>query len=118
MNDIVDLESFRKKRKEQEVSNFDTILDNYENEEEMFHEFATYETLDFVDYAREIDINIEDNPEAIRDIIIIVEAMKGFLARMRGKKHHMHQFADSITDDLDVKLALEIFLSYYDEDED
>ena len=116
MNEIVDLSTFRRKREEQEVSNFDRILADYEDENHMFTDLAALAMADIVDVARELDIHIENNPSAIKDVLLCIEAIKGFLYRAKGETYPMNVFADAITgEELDVDEALEGFLSYDEE---
>jgi hypothetical protein len=110
MNDIIDLNSFRKKKEE---TYFDEIVAEYEDEDHMFTDFAASAMAEIVDTMREIDINIEDNPECMKDVILCIEAIKGLMNRAKGKNYAMCVFADAVCgEDVDVDSLLESFLEY------
>ena len=110
MNDIINLDSFRKKKEE---DYFDKIVSEYEDEDHMFTDFGAAAMAEIVDTMREIGINIEDNPECIKDVILCIEAIKGLMYRAKGKNYAMCIFADTICgEDVDVDSLLESFLEY------
>lgn len=110
MNDVIDLNSFRKKKEE---DYFDDMVTEYENEDHMYTDFAAAAMSEIVDTMREIGINIEDNPECMKDVILCVEAIKGLMYRAKGNNYAMCVFADAVCgENVDVDSLLESFLAY------
>lgn len=113
MSDVVNINDFKKKKEDEGKAYLDKLVEEYEDEDHMLTDFAASVMADVVESLRDYDINVEDNVDCIKDIILSIEAIKGLMHRARGQHYAMSDLADSVCgDDSDVEELMNSFLNY------
>lgn len=112
MSDVVDFNGFKNKKIEKEQEHFDELTDSFKNDDIEFTEIAVELVYELVQQLREFDINIEENVESIRDIIMCIETVKGIINRVKHQSYPTCKMADHFYADKDCEKLMESFLDY------
>lgn len=91
-DNVLDFNALKAKREE---AKFDEITDRQMTDEEFFAQVAFSATLDIVDVLIENGYNPENNVDSIRDIFLVIEAIRGLGHRSINEPHHSQLIADA-----------------------
>jgi len=101
---------FSKKKAERDYQKaLDEVQEKLAQAFDQQHEDLVIEELAFlsighiVDQMRMFDFDVDDNPETINDIIVLIQILKGMLYRSKNKKFKYHKLTDEICQDVNNK---------------
>lgn len=90
---VIDFDAARLKKMEKK---FDDMVEEQMSEEDMIADFALTVLCDVIEVMSELDFNIRDNPESMKDILACVEAIRGLMHRTKGTEHPFQNISDTI----------------------
>jgi hypothetical protein len=114
-NNVIDFNSVRARKM---TEKFDQLTIEMENEEDFIADFAITVMRDVVDALIELDYDITDKPEAVKDLLAAVEALRALVSRIAGRDHPFQAVADSIFDEVFGEEALQDVLESFMEETD
>ena len=93
MAEVIEFDSIRKKKVEEKIDN---VVDKFEERERERDTIVVEMMYEIVDYISEYGYNVEDVPESIVDIFMIMECLNSLLHRIEGVPYPMHDLSTSI----------------------
>lgn len=93
MTKVIDFESVRKKKVEEKIDN---VVETFEEREKQRDILVVEMAHEIIDYIAEYGYNVEDVPESIVDIFMIMECLNSLLHRVEGIPYPMHDLSTSI----------------------
>ena len=116
MNNVID---FNKMRVKKEQDRLDEIVEETENEEEFIANVAFSVGRDLVDVLPELEYDIFENPECVRDLMLVIEGVRSMMHRIRGEKYPIHSFSDTLFEEIvGDRVTSEEFLNHFIENVD
>jgi len=114
MDNVIDFQAIKAK-KEQE--HFDQLTDGTIDDEKLFATIGFHAALDIMQVLEEFDYDLYNDPKVIRDILLVIEAIRGIGCRLTGELYHMHSVSDALFGNIinDEELLAD-FLSDLDEE--
>lgn len=106
---------FQKAKEKLEQKKFDQIVEEAQNEDEFISDLSANAVLDIVDVLCELGYDVEDNPACVKDILLVSEAIKALMYRIRGVEFPMQKVSDACFPIDEVEKALQIVLELGDE---
>lgn len=91
-DNIVDFTALKQKREEQK---FDELTSSQMDDADFFATVAFHATLDIVEVLIENGYNPENDPQSIKDIFLVIEAIRGLGHRTINEPHHAQMIADA-----------------------
>lgn len=87
----------------------DRILKNAEDDafgddETAVMEFALLVAFDIVEAISELGLNVQNDPKSFKDILTIIEAVKGLIYRAKMEPYTWHKVSDHLGDFDDTEL--------------
>ena len=114
MGDIINFGEIKAK-KEQE--HFDTLTIDKMDDEQLFAHLGMHVGLDVMQVLEELDYNIYNDPNVIRDIFLLVESVRAIGNRVTGELYHIHSVSDSLFGNItNVEEIFEEFISELNEE--
>lgn len=115
MTNVIDFKTMKEKReKQKELENEDGFTNS-----EFFAFLGMNAASDIVMVLQEVGFDPRDNPQCMRDIFLIIEAIRGLGHRLTGEEYKMHMVSDSLFSILEnEEKILDEFLEKMDEYED
>lgn len=102
---IIDFnKAFEKKKRVEEAIEEDI----FKTDEEFVDFFATLNARETVWGLRGFDINVEEDPKSMLDILTIIEATKSLMWRAKGKEYPFQTFADTVFEDVQKESGVQI----------
>lgn len=92
-DNIVNLSKVREDRQSRRV---EEIMDEVAKEEEFIGQFAVQAAIDIVEVAYDHGFDINENPETIKDIMMIIESVAALMTRVRGEDCAFHDIPNGI----------------------
>lgn len=115
-DNVIDISKFRKRKETDKLVN--DMFVEAQKDDTIYTAIALTCAFEMAMILKDIDIDLEDEPATIKDIFIIVEAIKSLIYRIRGSSYPFQDISDTIIPLEDDKL-LEILESFlYDDDPD
>ena len=114
MDNVIDFKAIKEK-KEQEK--FDDLVGTQMEDDQFFAVIGYHAALDILQVLEEFDYDLYNDPKVLRDILLVIEAIRGIGCRLTGELYHMHSVSDALFGNIvnDEEL-LEEFLSNLDEE--
>lgn len=111
MNNVVDLNSVRKRSKPKDPESL--IMDEAEATE-----FAVMMAADMVDFLENMGLNLtlDSNPNSMREVYMIIDNIKALILRMQNMDCATHKINDSYVGFIDVDEHLKRFRTILEED--
>ena len=75
---------------------FDQLAEETVEEEEFIADFAISVAGDLIEALAEFDYDIMENPDCVRDIIMVIESIRGMMHRIRSEEYPMQVFSDTV----------------------
>lgn len=94
-NNVIDFNSIRTKKMQEKL---DKLVEESIEEEEYIADFALNVVGDLIEALSEFGYDVMDNPDCIRDVITVIESIRGLMHRIRGEEYPMQTLSDSIYD--------------------
>jgi hypothetical protein len=88
-------------------------LELMKHDDESVFELASTITRDMVELIEDFGYFVEDNPDSMKDIVFIIEAIKGLIFRTRNETYSIHEISDALVQIDDVDELLESFMENY-----
>lgn len=95
-DNVVELSGFMKKKEEDEKEVFDKLVDNFESEKMAINTIAHTTANEVCEIIFDLGIDLESNPDCIKDIIVMIESIKATIYRARGEEYHFHDVSDML----------------------
>jgi hypothetical protein len=117
-NNVIDFNSVRARKM---TEKFDQVTIEMENEESFIADFSITVMRDVIDALTELDYDIMTKPEAVKDLLSCVEALRSLVSRISDIDHPFQAVADSIFDEVfgeeELQEVLESFMEETDYDD-
>ena len=91
-DNVLDFAAMKQKREEQK---FDELTSEHMADGDFFAVIAFHAALDIVQVLIENGYNPENDPQSIRDIFLVIEAIRGLGHRTINEEHHSQMIADA-----------------------
>lgn len=115
MTNVIDFKAMKEKREKERELEADEGFTNAE----FFAFLGMNAAADIVMVLQETGLDPRDNPQCMRDIFLIIEAVRGLGHRIVGEEYTMHMVSDSLFNIIqNEEKVLEEFLENVDEYED
>lgn len=112
MTNIVDLDAIRNKLHEEKTSSKIETIDVFDEQE------ATYLSVliaaDLVEFIENMGCSLEDNPESMRDVYMVVDNIKALILRMHNISCATHDVNDMLVGHIDIDEHLKKFRTILD----
>lgn len=96
-DNIVDINKFRKDRVKEALSDrVEKTMQEMADEDEFIARFSVETAIQIVEAAYDVEFDVADNPECIKDIMMIIESVAGMMSRIRGVEQPFHDISDGI----------------------
>lgn len=93
MSNIID---FRKHLVEKKTQSIKETLEQVAETDHFIDQFSVESAIDIIEAAYDSGFDIKTDPLAMRDMIMVIEAIAGLLHRMNGDSYGFHDVTDSI----------------------
>lgn len=114
---MADIINFKEMKEKKEQEHFDNIVSEDIENEELFAFIGMQAALDVVQFLEEQGYEIEAYPEVMRDIFLVIEAIRALGHRVAGEDHSMQLVSDTIFNVFeDEEELLSEFLQKLDEE--
>jgi hypothetical protein len=113
MNNVVDLQKLKEEKQQKKL---DEIIEKYESQEDLINAIIESAAIDVIELLEFNEIDVEGNPESIKDIMFLTDAIRSLIYRIQGKPHPFHEVCNATFDQLDIDYneLMQLFL-YGDE---
>lgn len=108
-DNIIDISKFIRKEDDNRISD---LFEDAQKEDIIYTSIALTCAFEVAMMLKDIDINMEDNPATIKDMFVVVDAVKSLIYRVRGISYPFQDISDTFNPLEDDELAeiLEDFL--------
>lgn len=115
MDNVINFKEIKERKELKEQEKFDSLVDQKLDDEKLFATIGYHAALDILQVLEEFDYDLYNDPKVIRDIFLVIEAIRGIGNRLTGELYHMHSVSDALFGNIvnDEEL-LEDFLSDLD----
>lgn len=81
-----------------------SMNDAFGDDEEAVMEFALLVAFDIVEALSDLNVSVENDPRSFKDILTIIEAVKGLIYRAKQEPYTWHKVSDHLGDFKDEEL--------------
>ena len=97
MSDVIDFTQALAKREQKRL---DELVEEKENEEDFIANVAFSVGKDLVDIMPDFEYDVFENPECVRDLMLVIEGVRSMMHRIRGEKYPIHSFSDTLFEEI------------------
>lgn len=111
MSNVID---FNSAKMEMMQKKFDELTEQSEIIEEVAADFAISAVMDIVEAASELGFDVMENPDVIRDMLLVMESIRGLIHRIDGNMLEINDISDKMFSNIEnTEAALKNFLSEF-----
>lgn len=107
---VISLQVVKQKKIDEEMM---SRLELSEHNDESVFELASVITRDMVELLEDFGYYAQDNDDSIKDIILIIEAIKGLIFRTQNETYSMHEITNTLIEVDEPGELLDNFMDNY-----